>query len=496
MRGIVIRNPATGDESVEEATTIPGDVPGLVGLLRATQPAWAALPLRRRLDFLAALERELAGHAETLVRSIVVEIGKPRAEAVIEVATTLDAIRWTRRHAASVLRERREGPGLQRLLLMGTARVSMRAHGVVGLIGTWNYPLLLNLAPIAQALVAGNAVVWKPSEHATNLGILTRMLLRESLARIGGPDPVATILGGPDVGAALVGSGVDHVVFTGGIPAGRAVLEKAGALGISATAELSGFDPAIVLPDAPVEATASALAWGAFVGAGQTCVAIKRVYVVGDAGPWADALARNARALRVGDPSAGEVDVGPLISPAARDRVHATVVAAVAAGARVAAGGRPIEGPGSFYEPTVLVADTADPEAALAGIFGPVVIVRGMPDAESAIAAANAGPFGLAASVWGRDRRRLRVIADRLDAGMVTINDAVTSAGHAAAPFGGVKASGHGRTRGEHGLLAFVQPKAVHERGPGGLRPQLYPYTGRIEGLIRAYMRFVHRTPR
>lgn len=490
MSEIAAHNPATGAILSRHEATPAGAIAGIVAGLRAAQPAWAAAP-DDRLAALYALERAVARESSSLAAAIVAEIGKPRPEALIEVATTLDAIRWTRRHVGEFLRGYRLGAGLQRLLLMGPARVRMRPHGVVGLIGTWNYPLLLNLAPIAQALATGNAAVWKPSENATGIGSLTGRLLDEAA-----PGRTATIVGGPDAGAALVGSGVDHVVFTGGIPAGRAVLEKAGSLGIPATAELSGFDPAIVLPDAALESTARALAWGSFVGAGQTCVTIKRVYVVGEPGPWLDALARRARALRVGDPSAGEVDMGPLISPAARDRVHATVERAVAAGARVVAGGRPIEGPGGFYEPTVLAAATAEPESILAGVFGPVVVVRGVPDADAAVAAANAGEFGLAASVWGRDRRALRAIAARLDAGMVTINDAVTPAGHAAAPFGGVKASGHGRTRGAFGLMAFVQPQAIHERGPGGLRPQLYPYGRRIESLLRAYLRLVHRSPR
>src|SRR5262249_9762513 len=151
----------------------------------------------------------------------------------------------------------------------------------------------------------------------------------------------------------------------------------------------------------------------------------KRVLVVGDATPWAEALAREARALRVGDPARGGVDVGPLISREARDRAHSTVRAAVAAGAEVLAGGAPPDGPGWFYPPTVLLATTPDPEAALEGVFGPVVVVRGVPDAEAAVAAANASRFGLAASVWSRDARAAASVAERLDAGMVSVNEVV-----------------------------------------------------------------------
>jgi acyl-CoA reductase-like NAD-dependent aldehyde dehydrogenase len=221
-------------------------------------------------------------------------------------------------------------------------------------------------------------------------------------------------------------------------------------------------------------------------------VAVKRLYVVGDACPWAEALAERARNLRVGDPATGTVDLGPMISEAARDRLDAMVKATVAAGARIVHGGAPLEGPGWFYRPTVLLAETAEPEAALAGAFGPVVLVRGVRDADAAIYAANASPFGLAASVWGRDLRAARALARRLDAGMVAVNDAVTPSAHASAPFGGMKASGFGRTRGLLGLREFTQPQALQVRSPGGFRPQLFPYSDRLERILHVYRGLFH----
>src|SRR5205823_10056499 len=173
----------------------------------------------------------------------------------------------------------------------------------------WDYPRLLNAPPIAQALAAGNAVVWKPSELAAMAG----RRLQDSLEEAGFPDGlVAAVFGGPGVGRALVEAEIDKGVFTGGVENGRRVLGALAARGVPAVAELSGFDPAVVLPDAPIGPTVKALTWAAFVGAGQTCVGVKRVLVVGDPAPWAGALAASARALRVGDPAAGNVDVGPM----------------------------------------------------------------------------------------------------------------------------------------------------------------------------------------
>jgi len=487
---LVARNPATGRPIGRVPVTPVGQVAGLVAEARSAQAGWASTSDRERSAALDRWRVALARDAEGWAVAIRDEVGKPSGEALVEVVATLDAIRWTARHGRRALADERLGPGHQRAMLVGPARLRWRPFGVIGMIGTWNYPLLLNAPAIAQALFAGNGVAWKPSELAPLLGDR----LRASLDAAGLPAGlVATVQGGGEVGAALAASGIDKALFTGGIATGRRVLGDLGGRGIPAVAELSGFDAAIVLPDSPLAATANALAWAAFVGAGQACVAVKRVDAVGDPAPWADALAARARSLRVGDPSASEVDVGPMISEPARSRFDASIRAAEAAGAVVVAGGRALDGPGWFYAPTVLRADGPGPEAALAGCFGPVVLVRGFPSGDDAVDAANASPFGLAASVWGRDLREARRLADRLDAGMVSINDAVTPSAHASAPFGGNGASGHGRTRGPLGLREFARPCTIQSRRPGGLRPQLFPYSGRMATLMTWYLRAFHR---
>jgi acyl-CoA reductase-like NAD-dependent aldehyde dehydrogenase len=300
------------------------------------------------------------------------------------------------------------------------------------------------------------------------------------------------VFGGGAVGQALVDAKIDKAVFTGGIENGRRVLSSLAARGIPAIAELSGFDPAIVLPDASLDDTARPLAWGAFVGSGQTCVAVKRVYVVGDPAPWADRLAEIAQSLRVGDPAESEVDLGSMIDLAARERFDRTIHEAESAGARILSGGRPIGGAGAFYPPTVLLSDDDRAERVLAGCFGPLVIVRGVPDVESAIAAANASEFGLSASVWGRNKTAARRVADRLQAGMVAINDAVTPSASASAPFGGVKASGFGRVRGVLGLREFAAPQVGQARGAGGYRPQIFPYSDRVLKMMKCYRKLFH----
>lgn len=486
---LISRNPATGEELGRFQSTDADSIAGLVDHSRLVANDWKRRPLRKRIEAIRQWWAILSRDAEPLADAIRAEIGKPRPEAQMEVTAALDAIRWIVKNARSTLADSRIGTGWQWAALMSPARLRWAPVGLAGIIGTWNYPVLLDAPAIAGALVAGNAVAWKPSELC--IGVADR--LRSTLAEAGVPDGlVVTLFGGPDVGRSLVASKIDKAFFTGGVGNGRSIAAALAARGIPMVAELSGFDPAIILPDAPMEATVRALTWAAFVGTGQTCVSIKRVIVIGDPKPWIDAINASARSLRVGDPARSDVDVGPLISQAAREKFHQTIVGATAAGATIAAGGKPIDGPGAFYEPTVLLASDHTPENVLEGVFGPVIVIRSVKDEQEAVEAANAGTFGLAASVWGRDRTRARAVADRLEVGMVTINDAVTPSGLAAAPFGGVKASGFGRVRGVLGLREFTAPQVIHERSPGGLRLHLFPYSDRLGKVFAFYRRLFH----
>ena len=486
-----LRNPSTGVEFGRIPTTPLDEVEPLVANAREAQKSWGRLAWKARREFLKRWWQTLARDADTWADAITQEIGKPRAEAISgDVVATLDALRWTVRHGGNALKPETMRPGHQRMLLMPSGRMTYRPFGVVGIIGTWNYPLFLNAGPIAHALAAGNAVVWKPSELASGVGLR----LQRSLETAGLPDGlVSTVFGGGDVGKCLIEAGIDKGVFTGGVENGRRVMAGLAAQGVSTLAELSGFDAAIVLPDAAIEKTLRPLVWGAYVGAGQTCVSIKRVYVVGDAERWAKGLADHAERLRVGDPRQPDIDLGPLISEQARDRFHARIEAAILAGATLLTGGRFAEGPGWFYRPTVLQVETAEAENALAGVFGPVIAVRQFSRVEDAIAATNASDYGLAASVWSNDLGAAARVASQLEVGSVNINDAVTTTMHATAPFGGFRASGVGRTHGPIGLREFAQPSVVFTKRAGGFRPQLFPYGAQpVDGALKLYRWLFH----
>jgi succinate-semialdehyde dehydrogenase / glutarate-semialdehyde dehydrogenase len=488
-RMIVSRNPATGAELAQIESDSPDLVARLVesmregvGFTRLGHQRWS------HLDPLRNWYRVLITRAEELADAVSSEIGKPRVEAMAtEILPTLDMLQWTIRNAHRAFATQRVGTWWQRPI-RGDARITWQSHGLIGILGAWNYPILLNAPLIASAIAAGNSVVWKPSEFSA----FTGQLLQDTIKQAGLHDRVRIVQGGPEVGRALAESNVAKIWFTGGITGGRAVLEAAARRGASVVAELSGFDPAIVLPDAPLKPTADALCWSAFVGCGQTCTSVKRIYVLGDARPLAEEIASRASALRVGDPSRGATDMGPMISEDARSRFHQQISAAIASGATLLHGGQSIPGPGWFYLPTVLLATDDRPERDLVGCFGPVVIVRGVRDEAHAIAAANDCPYALTASVWGRDRRKLNTIAQQLDAPAVGINEAVTFFAHPSAPIGGRKASGHGRVHGIEGLREFATPTAIVTRRFRALRPQLFPYSNRFASLIDKYRRLIH----
>ncbi len=246
---LVSRNPATGVEIGRVEATPPEQIEEMVSRARRAQASWASKGWRDRRKVLESWWSQISREADDWADLIRSEIGKPRIEAMGgDVIPTLDTIRWTIKHGGAALAGHRIGPSWQRWMMMPVARFRWVPLGVIGMLGTWNYPLFLNAPPIAQALAAGNAVIWKSSE----LSALCGARLDQSLKEAGiPPGLVAVVQGGPEVGRRLTEADLDKGMFTGGVDNGRRVLAALGARGIPAVAELSGFDPAIVLEDAP-----------------------------------------------------------------------------------------------------------------------------------------------------------------------------------------------------------------------------------------------------
>lgn len=388
------------------------------------------------------------------------ENGKPAGEALAsEVLLVLDFAASCAATAERVLRPQRR-PATT--LLMHLKRVTVRyvPHGVVGVIAPWNYPVMLPAGVLIPALVAGNAVVLKPSEYTP--GCAVRLV--ELLHAAGVPRDVLAVLPGDGAtGAALIDAGIDKVSFTGSVATGRKVAAACGERLIPCSLELGGSDAAIVLDDADLDLAAAGIAWGRFSNAGQTCVAPKRVFV--HAAVYERFATRMRAEVESLDVSGGDTrEVGPLIRPSQRALLQTQLDSTLRDGGRVTARRSSKNGASeSWFEPTLLEELPATSLALTQETFGPLLpLVRVADDAE-AVRLANESAFGLAASVWSGSGERARRVAAALEAGSVAINDVAVVAGLADVPHGGVKASGMGRAHGREGLLEMVRTHTTVE---------------------------------
>jgi len=454
-RSLEVRNPATGELLRSVAVTDEREVDQKVERARRAQPAWAARAYDERASRLRAFRDLLDAEAEECARITTREMGKPIVQSRNEIRAVLERIDWNIANVGAVIAPRVVTPA------GGTAveeRVTHEPLGLVAHVSAWNYPYFVGLNSIVPALLAGNAVLYKPSEHAT----LTGLRLVDLMHRSGVPiDVIQAIVGGGLTGAALVGSEVDMVCFTGSYETGRRVARSVADRLVRLQLELGGKDGAYVCDDVDVESTAFAVAEGAFYNGGQSCSAIERVYANGAIfDGFVSALADVVGAYRTGDPEDDQTDIGPLARAEQLDVLEAQVADAVAKGARVVCGGRRIERPGSWFEPTVLV--DVDPSMSVMRdeTFGPVIGVQRVADDTEAVACLDDTEFGLGAAVFTRDRDRAERILGRLDVGNAYWNRSDRSS--VRLPWAGRRHSGLGVSMSESGVRAFVREKAWH----------------------------------
>lgn len=457
-RKITSVNPATGEVLRELDCADAGAIEAAVARARAAQPSWAELGLRRRIDVLREFQRRLHENKSEIAAAITREAGKPLAEALVtEVLVVLDAARFLIDNAWGLLRDEPVPHGNLATKLKSGWLVR-EPHGLIGIISPWNYPFSIPATETIAALVAGNAVVLKPSE----LTPLIALELASLLYAAGVPkDVFQVVVGEGAAGAALLRSPIDKLVFTGSVATGKRIAAEAAERLLPVVLELGGKDPMLVLDDADVDVASSAAVWGAFVNAGQACLSVERCYVHRSLHEsFATACADKAKQLRVGNGMESNSDIGPMIHERQLRIVEAHVEDARARGARVLAGGSRLPKLGAnFYAPTVLADVTQDMRIMREETFGPVLPMMAFDKDDEAVRLANDSEYGLAASVWTRDRKRGERLARRIHAGTVMVNDVVSCFGISEAPHGGVKASGIGRTHGRFGLDEMVRVK-------------------------------------
>ena len=484
---IEVHNPATG-ALIE---TIPVDSPEVVAAtvarVRANQPEWEAMGIEGRYHWLGKLRDWLLDNEERVLDTMQAETGKVRADASNEPGYLADLINFYGTRAASFIGEESVRPHTP-LLASKKLRVQYRPYPVVGIISPWNFPLILSLGDSIPALQAGCAVVIKPSEF-TPLGLTE--VIEAWKHEIGGPDVFDCVHGVGETGGALVDE-VDFIQFTGSDRTGRKVMARAAETLTPVSLELGGKDPMIVLSDADVDRAANAAAWGGMMNSGQICLSVERIYVEEPAyDTFVNKLTAEIGRLRQGsDDAANPKDVGAMTSPNQTAIVEDHVNDALVSGARALTGGKRVEGPGDYFEPTVLVDVDHSMKVMRDETFGPVVGVMKVRDAEEAVQLANDTRYGLGASVFG-ERERAEGVARRVECGAVNVNDVLINYFAMDVPMGGWKQSGIGTRHGEPGIKKYCRSESlVVTRFAGKREPTWYPYTKTRRRLLAPISRF------
>jgi succinate-semialdehyde dehydrogenase/glutarate-semialdehyde dehydrogenase len=481
---VVSEEAATGRELKRIAVTEPREIARVMERAREAQGEWGRRSIYLRARLLEKLREVIYRRREEIAAMVSAETGKPRAESILaEVMLALDTVEFFARRAPEWLRKEAV-PHHNLAVNAKRGWMQFEPYGVVAVISPWNYPFAILVSAIAPALVAGNAVVLKPSELTPQTGELIGELFGEAAAEVGAPRELLQIVqGGGEVGAALIAAGPAKVFFTGSVATGKLVAGMCAERLIPSVLELGGKDAMIVLKDANLEVASSGAVWGAFTNCGQACLSVTRIYVQEEvAERFVQLVVEKARKLRLGGPGNSEAEIGPMIRESQVLKIERQLREAVEDGAEVKCGGkrRPDLGP-TFFEPTVSVVRDENARIMREETFGPVVAVASFAGVDDAVKMANATEYGLSASVWTRDTREGERVASRLRAGSVMVNDVGSYYGICEAPHGGSGASGWGRTHSRLGLLETVRVKYVDVDGlPGVRKPWWFGYGGRF----------------
>ncbi|MFI1239876.1 aldehyde dehydrogenase family protein [Nocardia salmonicida] len=484
---IHVHRPADGTHIADVALYSPADVAACANRLRAAQPEWERIGVAGRIEWLARYRQWIVDNTDRLIDIGAEEGGRVRNEPMLETTLLVELIDYYSRSAPKLLAARRIRPGSP-LVLGKKLTVHRHPHHLVGVIGAWNFPMLLTIGDALPALFAGAAVMVKPSE-VTPLAV--RELLR-GWGHIGAPPVFEAVNGGGDIGAAVVDE-ADFVQFTGSVATGKRVLERAAATITPVSLELGGKDPCLVLAGANLARAANCAVYGGFSNNGQVCMGFERVYVEDSVyDEFLELLVAGVRALRSGTDA--NSDVGALTFAPQLDIVDEQVRDAVQRGARVLTGGQRIDRAGTWYAPTVLADVDHSMTIMREETFGPVLPVMRVADAQEAIRLANDTEFGLSATVFAADNDEAEQIAAQLQVGAVNINDFLINMTCAEAPQGGWKQSGIGSRGSEYGLLKYTRTKVVAgSRIPTADREiNWFPYTPIRRRVFRGAVRLFH----
>jgi succinate-semialdehyde dehydrogenase / glutarate-semialdehyde dehydrogenase len=450
-----VEDPSTGESLVEVADATAEDALAALGAAAERQAEWAAHPPRERGEILRRAYEALVAHTDELALLMTLEMGKSVAESRGEIAYAAEFFRWFSEEAVRIHgRYMTNTTGKGRILTM------RQPVGPCVFVTPWNFPTAMGTRKIAPALAAGCTVVVKPAQQ-TPLSMLALARLLEEAGLPGGVLNVITSRrSGEVVEPLLKDPRTRKLSFTGSTEVGRSLIEQSASQVLRVSMELGGNAPFLVFADADLDAAVEGAVLAKMRNFGEACTAANRFHVHESvAEEFAVRLAERLGAMKVGRGSEPSTDVGPLIDAKQRAKVAELVDDAVGRGARVLLGGHALDGPGYFYEPTVLAGVPEGAGALREEIFGPVAPVASFADDEQALAAANATEYGLVAYLYTRDLERAFRMAEGIETGMVGLNQGLVS--NPAAPFGGVKQSGFGREGGFEGIGEYLETKYV-----------------------------------
>lgn len=450
-----VEDPATGETIAQVADAGRQDALEALDAAAQAQGAWAAHPPRERGEILRRVYEALNARVDELALLMTLEMGKALAESRAEIAYAAEFFRWFSEEAVRIHgRYMTNTTGRGRLLTM------QAPVGPCVFVTPWNFPTAMGARKIAPAVAAGCTMVVKPAKQTP----LSMLALAQICRQAGLPDGVLNVITAHSAGAVIEPLLKDprtrKLSFTGSTEVGRRLIEQSAEQVLRVSMELGGNAPFIVFEDAEIDDAVEGAMLAKMRNVGEACTAANRFLIAEPvAQEFAARLAQRIGAQRVGRGTEADVQVGPLIDAAAREKVDELVQDAVGRGARVLTGGRPLEGQGFFYEPTVLSEIPAQARVMREEIFGPVAPIATFADERQAIEMANATEYGLVAYLYTNDLKRAFRVSEAIEFGMVGVNQGIVS--NPAAPFGGVKQSGFGREGGFEGIEEYLESKYV-----------------------------------
>jgi len=490
---LVSENPATLGPAGEVSVASRELCEKAVRAAKEAFAVWRWLDPKEKAAILGRAEKILARRASEAARLISLEKGSPYPESLsVEVFGALQSLNYYGKNQGRLLRSHRAGHHTP-LFFNKSGSYHFHPLGPTLIISPWNFPFLIPVCDILSALTGGNTVVLRPSTATP----LTALLIGEVFLEAGLPPGVLNVVvcRVPEAEAMIVARDVQTVMFTGSVGVGKRVVELCSRNLTNLALELGGKDPMIVLEDADLEKAARGAVWGAFMNCGQSCGSVERVYVAREiADRFTARVVELAKEVRVGDPLAEGVDMGPMATAGQLKAVLEHIEDARAKGARILCGGGRVAGKaGHFLEPTVLAGVDHAMRCMTEETFGPTLPIMAFDGDDQALELANDSDYGLTASVWTRDRRRATWFAERLEAGSVTVNDHMYSFVEPRAIWGGIKQTGMGRSHGPFGLHELVNIKYI---GMDFFRKKAqtwwFPYDRELNGIMEKAVALFH----